>query len=229
MEYSKISIKELPHQERPREKLQLLGSFALSNAELMAVLLRTGSEKESAVHLAERLLSRSGGLSNLPVFTLEELQDFKGIGLAKAVQVKAALELGRRLATSWGEQRVAVTSPAHVADLFMEELRYKKKEFFMILLLDTKNRVISREQVSVGSLNASIVHPREIFHLPVKKSASSVILVHNHPSGDPTPSREDKEVSGRLVDAGKILGIEVKDHIIIGDGIYLSFKEKGFL
>ncbi len=229
MDYSKISIKELPSEERPREKLKLLGSESLSNAELLGVLLRIGNERESAVHLAERLLSRAGGLSSLPQVTLEELQSFKGVGLAKAVQIKAALELGKRIQTSWGEERVAVTSPAQAAELFMEELRHKKKEYFMLLLLDTKNRVISREQVSIGSLNASIVHPREIFNLPVKKSASSVILVHNHPSGDPTPSREDREISSRLVEAGNLLGIEVKDHLVIGDGVYLSFKEKGLL
>ena len=229
MDYQKLSIKDLPFEERPREKLKLTGSESLSNSELLALLLRTGNQQESAVHLAERLLTQAGGLSELPNYTLEELQQFNGVGLAKAVHIKAALELGKRIATYIREDREVASSPHQVAELFMEELRHKKKEYFMLLLLDTKNRVISREQVSVGSLNASIVHPREIFSIPIKKSASSVILVHNHPSGDPTPSREDQEVSKRLVEAGKLLGIEIKDHLIIGDGGYLSFKEKGLL
>jgi len=229
MDDYKLFIKDLPFEERPREKLRLLGANSLSNTELLGVLLRTGNRRESAIHLAERLLSSAGGLSTLPEFTLEELQQFKGIGLAKAVQIKAALELGKRIATFISDDRAVATSPAQVVQLFMEELRYQKKEYFMLLLLDTKNRVISREQVSVGSLNASIVHPREIFSIPVKKSASSLILVHNHPSGDPSPSKEDQEVSKRLVEAGKLLGIEVKDHLIVGDGCYFSFKEKGLI
>ncbi len=229
MDNGRLMIRDLPTEERPREKLQKLGPEALSSAELIAVLLRTGNAGESAVHLAERLISRSGGLRFLTELTLEELQSFNGIGPAKAAQIKAALELGKRIAISPDSDQIAVTTPAHVAELFMEELRYKKKEYFKLLLLNTKNRVISREEISVGSLNASIVHPREIFSLPLKKSAASVILVHNHPSGDPTPSQEDLSVTRRLVDGGKLLGIEVKDHVIIGDGCYLSFKEKGLL
>ncbi|MFY9114507.1 MAG: DNA repair protein RadC [Dethiobacteria bacterium] len=222
-------IRDLPDEERPREKLLQSGPGALSNAELIAVILRTGNRQESAVHLAERLISKAGGLRYLPDLSLEELQAIKGIGPAKAVQIKAALELGRRVSTSFYDYEAAITSPRHVADLFMEELRYRKKEYFKLLLLNTKNRIISREEISVGSLNASIVHPREAFITPLKKSAASVILVHNHPSGDPTPSQEDLAVTQRLVDSGKLLGIEVKDHIIIGDGCYLSFKEKGLI
>lgn len=225
----KMMIRDLPAEERPREKLQTLGPEALSNPELLAVILRTGTSRESAVHLAERLISKSGGLRCLPDLSLEELQEFHGIGLAKAVQIKAALELSKRIATTFQENETSVTSPRHVAELFMEELRYKKKEYFKLVLLNTKNKVIAKEEISVGSLNASIVHPREIFTLPLKKSAASVILIHNHPSGDPTPSQEDLAVTRRLVDGGNILGIEVKDHIIIGDGCYLSFKEKGLI
>ncbi len=229
MENHKLSIKDLPLEERPREKLKRLGTESLSNAELLGLLLRTGNQQESAVHLAERLLAEAGGLSFLPSFALEELQKFNGVGLAKAVQIKAALEIGKRIATTVCDEQIQAASPGQVAELFMEELRHLKKEYFMLLLLDTKNRIISKEQVSVGSLNASIVHPREIFSIPIKKSASSIILVHNHPSGDPSPSKEDQEVSHRLVEAGSLLGIEVKDHLIIGDGRYLSFKEKGLL
>ena len=224
-----IMIRDLPFEERPREKLKTLGSGALSNAELLAILLRTGSRNESAVQIATRILSQSGSLRNLPNLSLEELQENKGIGPDKAVMIKAALELGCRLATTPREEVGSITTPRQAADLFMEELRYKKKEYFKILLLNTKNHVISREEISVGSLSASIVHPREIFSIPMRKSAASVILIHNHPSGDPSPSQEDLEVTRRLVDAGNILGIAVRDHIIIGDGCFFSFREKGLI
>ncbi len=229
MENESITIKDMPLEERPREKLIAMGANALSNAELLAILLRVGSRTESAVQLATRIITRSGGLRNLPNLSLEDLQENKGIGPDKAVTVKAALELGSRLATAPREVTGSITTPGQAADLFMEELRYKKKEYFKILLLNTKNHVISREEISVGSLSASIVHPREIFSVPLRKSAASVILFHNHPSGDPTPSQQDLEVTRRLVDAGNILGIAVRDHIIIGDGCFFSFREKGLL
>ncbi len=229
MREERLTIKDLPLEERPREKLQNLGPEALSNAELLAVLLRTGSNRESAVQLAARLLALSGGLRALPDLSLEEMLAIRGMGPAKAIMIKAALELGRRLATTPRGEAGSITNPRQAAQLFMEELRYKKKEHFQVLLLNTKNHVISREEISVGSLNASIVHPREIFNVPLRKSAASIILVHNHPSGDPSPSQEDLEVTRRLVDAGNILGIAVRDHIIIGDGCFFSFKEKGLL
>lgn len=229
MQNDSIMIRDLPLEERPREKLKSLGAGALTNAELLAILIRTGNKNESAVQLATRILARGGSLRNLPDLSLEDLQESRGIGPDKAVTIKAALELGCRLATAPREASGSITNPRQAADLFMEELRYKKKEYFKILLLNTKNHVISREEISVGSLSASIVHPREIFNIPLRKSASSVILFHNHPSGDPTPSQEDLEVTRRLVDAGNILGIAVRDHIIIGDGCFFSFREKGLI
>ncbi len=229
MENESIKIKDLPLEERPREKLIALGAGALSNAELIAILLRAGSKNESAVQLATKIITKSGGLRHLPHLSLEDLQENKGIGPDKAVTIKAALELGSRLATAPREEAGSITTPGQAAELFMEDLRYKKKEYFKVLLLNTKNHVISREEISVGSLSASIVHPREIFSLPLRKSAASVILFHNHPSGDPTPSQQDLEVTRRLVDAGNILGIAVRDHIIIGDGCFFSFREKGLL
>jgi DNA repair protein RadC len=229
MQNDSIMIRDLPFEERPREKLKTLGAGALSNAELLAILLRVGSRNESAVQVATRILARGGGLRKLPELSLEELQENKGIGPDKAVMIKAALELGSRLSTMPREEFGSITNPRQAADLFMEELRYKKKEYFKILLLNTKNHIISREEISVGSLSASIVHPREIFSIPMRKSAASVILFHNHPSGDPSPSQEDLEVTRRLVDAGNILGISVRDHIIIGDGCFFSFREKGLL
>ncbi len=229
MENSSIMIRDLPLEERPREKLKNLGADVLSNAELLAILIRVGNRYESAIQVATRILARGGGLRSLPGLSLEELQENKGIGPDKAVMIKAALELGSRLATTPPERSGSITTPRQTADLFMEDLRYKKKEYFKILLLNTKNHVISKEEISVGSLSASIVHPREIFNIPLRKSAASVILIHNHPSGDPSPSQEDLEVTRRLVDAGNILGVIVRDHIIIGDGCFFSFREKGLL
>lgn len=225
----KMTIKDLPLEERPREKMKEQGAGRLSNAELLAIILRTGYREETAIHLAEKVISCAGGLRFLPDYTLEELQKIKGIGLAKAVQIKAALELGRRIAASFRPKTLSLSSPQEVAGFLMEEMRYYRKEYFKIILLNTKNQIISLEDISVGSLNSSIVHPREIFNVPIKKSAAAIILVHNHPSGDPHPSREDLEVTTRLVDAGKILGISVLDHIIVGEKSYFSFKEKGLL
>lgn len=224
-----MTIKDLPLEERPRERMQELGAEKLSNTELLAIIIRTGYHEETAVRLAERIISRAGGLRFLPDLALEELQGVKGIGPAKAVQIKAALELGRRMAATLRPPGLSLGSPREVADFLMEEMRYYRKEYFKIILLNTKNQIISVEDISVGSLNSSIVHPRELFNLPVKKSAASVILIHNHPSGDPSPSREDLEVTKRLVEAGKILGITVLDHIIVGEGKYASFKEQGLM
>ncbi len=224
-----LMMKDMPIEERPREKLKTLGAEALSNAELLAILIRMGNDRESAVQLAARILAQGGGLRNLPDLSLEDLQENRGIGPDKAVMIKAALELGSRLATLPREGAESIASPRQAAMLFMEELRYKKREHFKILLLNTKNHVIAKENISVGSLNASIVHPREIFNGPIKKSAASIILVHNHPSGDPSPSQEDLAVTGRLVDAGDLIGIRVRDHIIIGDGVFFSFREKGLI
>lgn len=225
----KMTIKDLPLEERPREKMKEQGAGRLSNAELLAIILRTGYREETAIHLAEKVIFQAGGLRFLPDYTLEELQKIKGIGLAKAVQIKAALELGRRIASSFRPTTLSLNSPQEVADFLMEEMRYYRKEYFKIILLNTKNQIISLEDISMGSLNSSIVHPREIFNVSIKKSAAAIILVHNHPSGDPHPSREDLEVTTRLVDAGKILGISVLDHIIVGEKKYFSFKEKGLL
>ncbi len=225
----KYTIKDLPVNERPREKMKELGPEKLSNAELLALILRTGYQEETAIRVAERIIFQAGGLRFLPDYTLEELQEIKGIGLAKAVQIKAVLELGKRLAVSTRPASISLTSPQDVARFLMEEMRYYQKEYFRIVLLNTKNQIISVEDVSVGSLNSSIVHPREIFNHPVKKSAASILLVHNHPSGDPSPSKEDLDVTKRLIEAGNILGIQVLDHVIVGDGRYLSFKEEGLL
>ncbi|WP_248927404.1 RadC family protein [Paenibacillus hamazuiensis] len=229
MESRGLTLRDVPSEERPRERMQQQGAQALSNAELLAILLRTGTYSESAVHLAQRVLQESGGLRRLVEMTMEQLTAIKGIGEAKALQIQAGIELGRRLARSSMGEKVIIRSPQDAASLLMEDLRYLQTEHFVCLFLNTKNHVIGQETLSVGSLNASIVHPREVFRAAIRRSSASIICAHNHPSGDPTPSREDIEMTGRLMEAGEIIGIEVLDHIIIGDNRFSSLKEQGLM
>lgn len=224
----KMSIKEMAVDERPREKMVLKGPKNLSNSELLAILLRTGNKDKSAIELASYIINmdKVEGIRSLYSITIEELRKVKGIGTAKACQILAALELGKRIATCIPRDKLKITSPDEISSIYMEELRYLKKEVFKIVLLNTKNEIISDLEISVGSLNASIVHPREVFIEAIKRSANKILLIHNHPSGNPQPSKEDKSITQRLIEGGKILGIDVVDHIIFGDGIYFSFKEK---
>ena len=224
-----LTIKELPADERPREKMLANGAHNLSNAELIAILLRTGTPQESALRLAEKLLYKHQGLSGLGALSPQEISQLKGIGLAKAVTIAAAVEMGKRISILPMGDRPVIHSPQDAADLMMPRLRYENKEHFIALLLSTKNHVLAISTISLGSLNASVVHPRELFHAAINHSAASVILVHNHPSGDPSPSQEDISLTKRLVEAGRILDISVLDHVIIGDGRYISFKEKGII
>ena len=226
------TIKDWPEDERPREKLLKRGAAALSDAELLALVLRTGDAAagKTAIDLGRELLERfEGNLRELAQAELNELQQIKGLGLAKAASIKAAFTLGSRFQARRLETLERFTSPAQVFDFFHHELRDNRKELFLILLLDGKNRITRKVQVSEGSLNQSIVHPREVFAPAVRESAAAVIFIHNHPSGDPAPSREDREITRRLKEAGEILGIKVLDHIIIGDGSYYSFVESGLL
>jgi DNA repair protein RadC len=227
--YATLKLREIPKEERPRERMIAYGAGALSNAELIAILLRTGTKNESAVSLAQRLLKQCGGLRQLVEMEMEQLTDIKGIGTAKALQILAAFELGKRLARTGPGTPISIRSPQDVAELFMEELRYLPKEHFVCLYLNSKNHVISRETLSVGTLNASLVHPREVFRPAIQKNSASIICAHNHPSGDPTPSPEDIQMTQRLYEAGKLIGIELLDHIIIGDNRYISLKEHGYL
>ncbi|KEQ22580.1 RadC family protein [Paenibacillus tyrfis] len=229
MESPNMTLRDVPSEDRPRERMMLYGAQALSNAELLAILLRTGTYQESAVHVAQRLLLECGGLRMLTDMSMEQLTEIKGIGEAKALQIQAGIELGRRLARSTMNETVTIRSPQDVAALLMEDLRYLQKEHFVCLFLNTKNHVIGQETLSMGSLNASIVHPREVFRAAIKRSSASIVCAHNHPSGDPTPSPEDVEISKRLVQAGEIVGIDVLDHIVIGDKRYVSLKELGFM
>ncbi len=222
-------IKDWPEEERPREKLLKDGAGALSNAELLALILRTGDagSQTSAIDHARWLLSRFGSLRGLARASVAEISEMKGIGPAKAAEVQAVFELARRFGAEELRPGSRLTSSAEVFHHYHERLRDRKKEVFLALLLDGKNRVIREVQVSEGSLTASIVHPREVFGPVVRESAAAVLFVHNHPSGDPTPSREDLEITTRLRDAGELMGVRVLDHIIIGSGGYISLADQG--
>ncbi len=221
------TIKNMPISERPREKMLTYGCQSLSNAELLAIILSTGTKERTAIDLASGILNMSSeGLRTLTNCTIEELMQIKGVGLAKASQIIAAVELGKRIALTANVNNYKIKGPEDVSNLLMEEMRYLNKEIFNIILLNTKNNVIAIENISVGSLNASIVHPREVFNIAIRRSSSAIILAHNHPSGDPKPSTEDVNITKRLIEAGSIIGINVLDHIIIGDGIYFSMKEE---
>ncbi|CAH1201048.1 MULTISPECIES: RadC family protein [Paenibacillus] len=229
MESPQYMMRDIPHEERPRERMMEYGAGALSHAELLAILLRTGTRKESAVHMAQRILAETGGIRSLMDLTLEELTAMKGIGKAKAVQLKAGIELGHRIAKSKLAQSPSIRTPRDAADILVEQLRYLQKEHFVCLFLNSKNHIIAQETLSMGSLNASIVHPREVFRAAIKCSSASIVCAHNHPSGDPTPSPEDIQITKRLIEAGTIVGIDVLDHLVIGDGTYVSLKEKGLV
>lgn len=221
------TIKDLPPEMRPREKMEELGPQALTDGELLAIILGSGSRKESALDMANRILAQGQGVRFLAEASMQDLLEIPWIGLAKASQIKAAIELGRRVALEGRRTRPIIQTPDDVAELLMEQLRYLDREHFLALILDTKNHVLATETISIGSLNSAIVHPREIFKPAVKRSAAAVILVHNHPSGDPTPSPEDIAVTERIIEGGKLLGIDVLDHIIIGDQRYYSLKRQG--
>ena len=221
------SMKDLPEAERPREKLFINGPASLSNAELLAILLGSGTRSQSAVALAERVLAADGsGILFLNDCTPEELCSIEGIGPAKSAALIASAELGRRLTTTPREKQANVSSPDDISKLFMQNMRYLKKECFKVLLLNVKNEIISIEDVSVGSLMSSDAHPREVFAAPLRRGAANVILVHNHPSGSSRPSQDDIDLTQRLSWAGDIMGIHVLDHIIIGDGEYTSMKRE---
>lgn len=224
-----LMIRDYPQNERPRERFIQNGPQSLSNHELLALLLGTGSREESVLQLANRMLAQFEGLRLLKDATLEELTQMKGIGMAKAINVLAAVEIGRRIASHTLEERYVIRSPEDGAKYLMNEMRFLTQEHFVCLYLNTKNQVIHKQTIFIGSLNASIVHPREVFKEAVRRSAASVICLHNHPSGDPTPSREDIEVTKRLAESGKIVGIELLDHLIIGENKYVSLKEKGYV
>lgn len=225
----KQSIKHWPADERPREKLLHKGAAALTDAELLALILRTGDagSKTSALDQGRILLQQFGTLQSLANATTQELCDVPGIGPAKAAELLGVFELARRYQSINLKPGDRYTSSSDVYHHYHALLRDRKKEVFLALLLDSKNRLIREVCVSEGSLNASIVHPREVFSPAVRESAAAVLFIHNHPSGDPAPSREDIELTQRLREAGELMGIRVLDHIVIGNGSYVSFSDRG--
>lgn len=223
-----IKIRDVHEADRPRERLIRQGAKSLSNQELIAILLGSGTKNESVLAVANRVLLNFEKLHNLKHATLEEMQDIKGIGEAKAVLLLAAIELGRRLASKDLQERYTIRSPEDAASFLMQDMTSLQQEHFVCLFLNVKNQVLHKQTIFVGSLNASIVHPREIFREAVKRSAASIICSHNHPSGVPTPSPEDIDVTNRLYEAGQIIGVDLLDHVIIGDHQFISMKEKGY-
>lgn len=226
IEYSPL-IRDLPMDLRPRERLIYAGAGALSTVELLAIILRMGGRGESVIRMAERLLAQFGGLAGLAQASHDELCAVHGVGEAKATQIKAALELGRRLLATAPYERPQVRSPADVANLVMLEMGLLEQEHLRVVLLDTKNYVQRIVNVYAGSLNTAVVRVGEIFREAIRSNCAAIIVVHNHPSGDPTPSPEDVRVTEQLVEAGRLLDIEVLDHLVIGRNRYVSLKERG--
>lgn len=224
-----MKIKALPEEERPMEKGLYLGMECLSNTELLALLINSGTREKSAIALAQEVIGQGEGIFRLRELSPQELMAIPGIGRGKAARILAALELGKRVSARPAGNPVNVADPDEVAALFMEELRYLKQETFRIVLLNAKGSLISVETISVGELTTTVVHPREVFRPAVKKSAAAVILIHNHPSGDPNPSREDVNLTFRLQECGRMMGIRVLDHLVMGDGTYVSMRGAGLM
>jgi len=222
---TKKTIKDLPKVERPREKLMQYGPEKLSNSELLAILLRSGKKGENVIELANKILKKFSK-DELPNLTFNDLKDYSGLGPAKACEIVACFELGKRLLKD--KKAEIYLKPKEIWEE-LKDLRDHKKEHFVIFYLDSRNQEIKREIISVGSLNANLVHPREVFEPAVRHLAAQIILAHNHPSGDPEPSEDDLEITKRLTESGKILGIEVVDHIIVVKNGFLSFKEKNLI
>ncbi|WP_322821846.1 RadC family protein [Chloroflexus sp.] len=222
-----LRIHEQPIHDQPRERLARQGAGSLSDAELLAILLRVGTSGTNVLQLAQQLLAESGGLQGLQRLDFQELCRLHGMGVSKAASVKAALEIGRRLARSAIEERFPIRSPADVATLLLVEMSHLDQEHLRTILLDTKNRVQQITTVYIGSLNSANVRVGEVFKEAVRRNSAGIIVVHNHPSGEPTPSMEDIEITRQLVSAGRLLDIDVVDHLIIGNGRYVSLRERG--
>lgn len=220
-------IKDLLEDERPRERLERIGPEGLSKAELLAILLRVGMEGENSIQMGERILQELGGLRGIQRASFAEVCNIRGLGPAKAAQIKAAIELGRRLTLESPDLSGAISSPADAAELVRYEMQGLIQEQLWVILLDTRNRKIWIDKVYSGSLNSSMVRVGELFRAAIQRSAASIILVHNHPSGDPSPSPEDTSLTRAAVQAGKLMDIDVLDHLVIGHGTFVSMKEKG--
>lgn len=226
-----FTVNDLPRQERPRERLRKFGSQALSAQELLALVIGRGVSGKSVISIAQELMTTFGSVKGVSEATIEELAGIKGIGVAKAAQLRASFELGKRQELekeSWYDG-YDIRDPQGVVRVIRASIRDKAKEHFKLIILNTRNCITAITNVSTGTLSASLVHPREVFKDAIRHSASSVVLAHNHPSGNPEPSEEDLRITRRLIDAGKIIGIDVLDHIIIGKNSFSSFKERGLL
>lgn len=226
------TMKELPKEEQPYEKFEAYGAESLSNAELLAVILRTGTKGMTAVSLARNILGESSaeqGILSIEHLSLRELKNISGVGHVKAIQIKCIAELAKRIAKAEQYQKVSFRQPKSIAEYYMEEFRMKKQEHMMLIMLNTKSRLIADKVIFKGTVNASLVSPREIFIEAVEHEAVNIILLHNHPSGDPTPSREDIALTKRIKEAGNLMDIKLLDHIIIGDHKYISFAEQDLL
>ncbi|UMZ72867.1 RadC family protein [Natranaerofaba carboxydovora] len=219
----------LPQDELPREKLLTYGAEFLTTSELIAILLGTGNKNHSVLEVADLLLNKYSDLSTLAKTSPLELSQIEGIGTAKSVRITAAFELASRIKAHEVLKKKSISSPQDVYDLVISKVQKENRELFILVLLDTKNKIIALETISMGSLNSSIVHPREVFRKAISWSSAAIILVHNHPSGDPGPSKEDKRLTKRLFESGEILGIEILDHVIIGSNEYFSFKENNYI
>ena len=220
-------IRDLAEEDRPRERLLRVGARAVSTAELLAIIMRTGTGGENVLRMAERLLAKFKNLPGISRASVTEIMTVRGIGPAKAVEVKAAMELGRRLMAAAPEEKVRITSPADAANLLMSEMAFLEQEHLKVILLDTRNQVLHTPTIYIGSLNTSVVRVGELFKAAIKENAAAVIVAHNHPSGDPSPSPEDIRVTRNIVKAGQLLDIEVLDHLVIGHHRFVSLKERG--
>ena len=223
------TIKEMYQEERPYEKCERFGAENLTDAELLAVILRTGTRGENSLELARRLLypsSGKSGLAGIHRWSLERLRKIRGIGRVKAIQIRCLCELARRMAMEAASEELDFSSPETIARYYMEDMRHRDREVLKLLLLNTRSRLLAETNVSVGTVDMALVSPRELFIEAFRSGASCIILLHNHPSGDPAPSREDIRITQRVYEAGLLVGIELLDHIIIGDNCYVSMKEK---
>ena len=223
-----LKISDIQPEDRPRERLIKYGSSALAESELLSIILRTGTKGENVLNMSSRILSLYN-IQQLSRVSLTGLQQIPGIGIAKATQIVALFELARRFESFTEEEKPRINSPEVVYSFIYPKLREQKKESFIALYLNTKNQLIREETISIGSLNANIVHPREVFKTAIAESAAAIIVAHNHPSGDPSPSQNDIDITRKLIDAGRIMGIDLYDHIIIGNGRFLSMKEENLI
>ncbi|ERJ12785.1 RadC family protein [Haloplasma contractile] len=222
-------VRDMPLNERPREKFELKGPKQLNNQDLLAILIRTGTKEYSALNLAYEILKKFKTLDKLKICTIDQLTEIKGIGRAKAIQILAAIEIGYRINATELERGLQIKSPSDCAKFLMDEVKNLEQEHFIGIYLDTKNKVLAKKTIFIGSLNRAICSPREVFKEALRHGCASIIVAHNHPSGDPTPSKEDIRVTQRLIDVGDLMGIEVLDHLVVGSQGYISLREEKYI